>query len=582
MHWAHWLVVMLSLVLTATAWYFSKKQHEEKITERFQREVDQVVELVKERMALYENALWGGVALFDASEEVTYPEWKTYAQSLHIEMKYPGISGIGVIFNLQPDGLEAYFDRQRQWRPDYRIHPPHQESEYWPITYIEPVETNGKAVGLDMAFETNRYTAIRKARDSGQAQVTGPIVLVQDSKKTPGFLFYTPFYKDGHKPETVDGRRENIVGVTYAPFIMAQLMRGTLAHANRHVGLRIRDDQELLFDDHVNNPSLKMDPNPQFEKTLAVDMYGRTWTFDVWSTKTFQAAASSSQPYLILFGGITIDGLLFSLFVLLTRANRRALSYADQVTQELRVKTQRLEESNQDLDQQVTQRAQAEERFRATIEASPTAMVMVDRQGCVTLVNNHAESLFGYRRDELLGQPVERLIPQRVQTQHETYRQDYFTQPEARPMGHLRDLFGLHKDGTEFPVEVALNPLVTPEGVQVLAAVNDITERKRQEQLLRLNMEEITHINEELEQFAYVASHDLRSPLEGIKKLADWVHKDNSQYLPDKSRRHLEQMQQRVGRMENLLESLLQYSRAGRRGWSGDDRRQRSTHTRAR
>lgn len=346
MHWVHWVVVVLSILLTVGAWYFSKEQITQKLEERFHREADRVVELVKERMELYENALWGGVALYDASEEVTYPEWVAYANSLKIDKTYPGINGIGVIYNVQPTELDAYFARERRWRPDYRIHPEHDKSEYWPITYIAPAKTNRRAVGLDMAFETNRYTAILKSRDTGQAQLTGPIVLVQDSKKTPGFLFYAPFYKDGKRPSTVEGRRENTFGVTYAPFIMYKLLQGTLARRNRHVGIEISDGDELLYEDQIDD----RDGRPLFRKEVDARMYGRVWKFGIWSNSDFQVAASSNQPYMILVGGILIDALLLTLFVLLSRANRKALSYADQMTEELRVKTEYLEQSNRELD----------------------------------------------------------------------------------------------------------------------------------------------------------------------------------------------------------------------------------------
>ncbi len=566
MHWVHWAVVAFSLLLTVTAWYFSKRQVEEKVVGRFQREADQVVELVKERMELYENALWGGVGLFDASEEVTYPEWMTYANSLRMDKRYPGINGIGVIFNIQPPELEGYLTRERRWRPGYDIHPQHDESEYWPITFIEPAEPNKKAVGLDMAFETNRYTAVQKARDTGLAQVTGPITLIQDAKKTPGFLFYAPFYKGGRKPDTAQERREHIVGVAYAPFIMTKLMQGTLAQSNRHVGLRISDGQDILYDDHDggNDSDIDIDQHPLYRKSIEIDMYGRNWKFDVWSDLDFRAATASNQPYMILAGGIIIDSLLLALFILLSRANRRAVSYADQLTEDLRVKTKHLEIINKDLDLQIAQRTQAEERFRATIEASPTGMITVNRHGVITLVNKQTESMFGYTRDELLGQKLEQLVPPELRDAHVGFRSAFFEAPHMRTMGQSRDLAGHRKDGSEFPIEVGLTPLETPDGLQVLATIMDITERKHHEQLLHLQMQELTQTNKDLDEFAYVASHDLRSPLEGINKLAKWIHEDNAD-LPDKSKRHLEQMQRRIGRLANLLDDLLQYSRARRR-----------------
>jgi len=345
LHWIHWLVISLSIILTVGAWYFSKQQLEQKIEAQFLREASQTVELVKERMELYENALWGGVALVDSNGgDINYDQWLAYSNSLRIDESYPGINGIGVIFNIQPNQLETYLAKEVARRPDYKMHPTHNESEYWPITYVEPAAPNKKAIGLDMAFEANRYGGIKKSRDAGAAQLTGPITLIQDAKKTPGFLFYTPFYKDGNKPKTVDERRRDIVGVTYAPFIMHKLMQGTLASQKRHVGVKISDGDDILYEDDSDK-----DESPLFSNKVGVEMYGRVWDFDIRSNLSFRQASSNNQPLMILVGGVVIDSLLLALFVFLTKANRRALSYADQMTEELKVESEKLEQSNEEL-----------------------------------------------------------------------------------------------------------------------------------------------------------------------------------------------------------------------------------------
>ena len=127
----------------------------------------------------------------------------------------------------------------------------------------------------------------------------------------------------------------------------------------------------------------------------------------------------------------------------------------------------------------ITERKRAVEQFRLAIEAAPTGMLMVDLSGTIVLVNMQIESLFGYRREELIGQPVEILVPERFRAHHPAARAGFTTSPVARPMGAGRDLFGLRKDGTEMPIEIGLNPLRTSDGEFVLSSVVDITERKR-------------------------------------------------------------------------------------------------------
>lgn len=333
MHWFHWLIVIASLVLTLSAWYISKQSIDEKIALQFDRQAKQLVELVSERMKKYEDGLWGGVSAIQTNGgDISYKDWKTFSHSLRIEDKYPGINGIGVIHYVAPEKMDAYLAEQRKDRPDYALHPTHQKNEFWPITYIEPVETNAKAVGLDMAHEKNRYTAALKARDTGKAQITGPIVLVQDKEKTPGFLFYAPFYRGGIY-NTKEERREHFTGMVYAPFVVKKLMEGTLQKEKRRVSIKIMDGEEVLYDEHIKE-NTDYDTNHLYSKRFELDLYGRNWVFDVRSTKSFREATENNQPMLILIGGIIIDTLLLTLFILLANSNQRAVRFIHKITEE--------------------------------------------------------------------------------------------------------------------------------------------------------------------------------------------------------------------------------------------------------
>lgn len=350
LRWFHWLIVSLSLVLTLGAWYISKTQVDANRAYQFQREAERVAELITERMQKYEDALWGGVGTLQAhGGQLDVNSWKIFADTLHINTKYPGINGIGVIYHVLPDQLNSFITDQRRLRPQFKIHPPHRQQEYLPITFIEPIEENRKAEGLDMAHETNRYTAAKKARDSGQARMTGPIVLVQDAEKTPGFLLYAPFYRGAHHA-TIEERRANFGGMVYAPFVMKKLLAGTLDKEKRHVDIRVSDGTDVLYNE-LNRNEPGYDPSPLFKHDSELDLYGRSWHLTVWSNKAFRTSTASNQPFTILIGGIVIDTMLLLLFVSLARANRGAIDYADHVTETLRLKTVSLQRSNADLEQ---------------------------------------------------------------------------------------------------------------------------------------------------------------------------------------------------------------------------------------
>ena len=127
-------------------------------------------------------------------------------------------------------------------------------------------------------------------------------------------------------------------------------------------------------------------------------------------------------------------------------------------------------------------RKRMEERFRQVVEAAPNAMVMINGGGEIVMMNAQAERVFGYARDEVLGRPVEMLVPERFRRSHPGLRTSFFHEPQSRPMGAGRDLYGLRKDGSEVPVEIGLNPIETEEGIMVLSAIVDISDRKQKEE----------------------------------------------------------------------------------------------------
>lgn len=348
--WFHWVIVILSAFLTIGAWYVSKTQLEEKNKLQFERESTHVVELVTERLQKYEDALWSGVAVINmVGERISYEKWHSFAKSLHIDTKYPGINGIGIIDYVSSENLQSHIDAQQQKRPAYQVFPVHEGIEHFPIVYIEPEATNAKAIGLDIAHEKNRYTAAKKARDSGKAQITGPIVLVQDDEQTAGFLFYTPYYKKMSTVTTLQERRENFTGLVYAPFLVKKLMQGALEKEKRRVHIQLTDTDTVIYDEHLSSHQ-DYDPNPLFTSNVVVDLYGRSWNFDIRSTKSFRTSTSSNQPNIILVAGIFIEALLLTMFIMLSRASHKALDFADDMTKQLRSKAKSLEKTNGDLE----------------------------------------------------------------------------------------------------------------------------------------------------------------------------------------------------------------------------------------
>ena len=186
---------------------------------------------------------------------------------------------------------------------------------------------------------------------------------------------------------------------------------------------------------------------------------------------------------------------------------------------ELHRKRQELAAINDLMRAEIAERTQAEERFRVLLEAAPDAMVIIDRNGVITMVNSRTVEVFGYERRELIGQPVEMLVPEAARGRHVEHRARYFADPRARPMGSGMDLQGIRKDGTKFPVEIGLSPLQTPEGMLVYGAIRDISERQFIETRLRQS-ERLAAIGEMVTGLAHESRNALQLMQASLEMLA--------------------------------------------------------------
>jgi PAS domain S-box-containing protein len=207
----------------------------------------------------------------------------------------------------------------------------------------------------------------------------------------------------------------------------------------------------------------------------------------------------------------------------------------------------------------------AEDRFARVVEAAPTALVLTGRSGRIEMVNRQAERMFGYDRAELQDQPLELLLPERFRGVHHVgLRQRFLDNMAPRMMGEGRDLFGLRKDGTEFPLEIGLNPIDLDGEPMVLAGIVDVTARHKIEREREQQRRELERSNADLEEFAYAASHDLKAPLRAISHLVQWIGEDIEATASAETLDNLKLLRGRAARLQMLLDGLLAYSRVGR------------------
>jgi PAS domain S-box-containing protein len=210
----------------------------------------------------------------------------------------------------------------------------------------------------------------------------------------------------------------------------------------------------------------------------------------------------------------------------------------------------------------------SEATFQAMLDAAPDAMIGVDGTGTIVMANTQTEALFGYPEGELIGSSLEILVPDRAKAIHATLRASYFREPHTRPMGIGLELAARRSDGSEFPVDISLSSVDTDDGLLALAAIRDITDRKRAEVETRMAREdadraaaELRVTNRELEAFSYAVAHDLRAPLRAIDGFSNALLEDVGDAVGDDGRDYLGRIRRNVQHMAEMIDSLLELSR---------------------
>jgi len=313
-----WLTLIITLSITAYAWYFTKKNLDEGASERFNFQIQDISYTIKERMETYEQVLRGAQGLFYASNEVTRDDWREYVNTIKIDENYPGILGIGFSRMIKKEELTKHIEEiRKEGFTDYRVWPEGERNLYTSVLYLEPFnERNKRAFGYDMFSDPVRRKAMNSAKDNRRAAISGKITLVQeiDENIQPGFIMYISLFKKSGR-NTPEERNEELIGYVYGPFRMNDLINGIIGDLLNNIKLEIYDDhiskENLMFSSNSNDSLSKFGERSYLQKFKSLNINGRDWILHYTSLPGFDATIDRQKPLIVLILGIVVSSLLF-------------------------------------------------------------------------------------------------------------------------------------------------------------------------------------------------------------------------------------------------------------------------------
>ncbi|MCO6059909.1 response regulator [Pseudomonas sp. MOB-449] len=498
------LLVTLALMLifgglVLWQWLALEARNRAEYEQRFKIEAEEIAQRVNTRMRAYEMVLRGMAGLMVGSNSVSAEEWARAADQLQVQDRYPGIQALAWAPYLKNDELNEFVgDIWGQGRRDFRVFPPGPRDEYVVVQYSHPMDwRNRRTLGYDMLTEEVRNKALGQARETGEASLTGPLRLRQetDQQVQSGVLLYMPVYRPDAPSTTIEERRAALLGMVCGAFRVHDLMDGILGSQNTLYRIELKDvgtpDMPLL-EQSANGHQ------PRFHQVEELQLFGRTWALGVSSTAEYESQQGNNRITFSLWTGLSAAVLLSLLVGGFLYQRERQLNLSLSVSTEL---------------------GEREERFRLLLQHLPVATLTCDVDGRIEMANARAGELLGSAADNLIGLRLRRFLPDLANLPEQQARQT----PAA-----LTEVDALQDDGERIAVAYSLSTFSHGTEQRYLINLVDLQARKSAEERFRMVVEaspnaivlvdshgRISMVNRQTEQlFGYGRVEMLESPVE--------------------------------------------------------------------
>ncbi|MBC7716239.1 MAG: PAS-domain containing protein, partial [Pseudorhodobacter sp.] len=477
-------VLVVGACAAAAAGLWVQRQSDAQATAEFGRAVERVARSVEARIELPRYGLKGAAGMYAANPSVDRRAFRAYTESRNLNLEFPGVRGFGSIERVLRSDVPAFVAAQRaDDAPEFAVRGmgPSTSDELYVVKYLEPMRANANAIGLDIGSEPLRREAVLRAVDSGLSTLSAVITLVQDEKKTAGFLLFMPMYRPGADPVTPAQRRHALLGLLVAPMVVGEVLAGVPDVATGQLNFQLVDApaEGPVFDSAEAAKSAEAGPTAagaaasihsregRFEVERTVSLLGRDMTLRIRSTQHFDSAHDSAAAWIVFAGGLAASALMAAALAGLLRQQASMRSRAEARAQEMTA----------DLS-----------RMALVAQRTSNAVLITDVQRRITWINEGFERISGYSAAEALGQSPGQLL--------QSDRTDPATVAALRAalnavQGFRGEVLNRAKNGSHYWLDLDIQPVHDDHGTHIgfMAIEVDITERKQVEAALRASQD---------------------------------------------------------------------------------------------
>lgn len=492
------LAVLVTLLSMGAAYWVQRQQNQTEIAERFELVRTRVLSEVMLRMQQYEYGLRGARgAVAAVGDGLNWSAFARYAESRDFKTEFPGALGFGWIRRVTSEAMPGFLENARAEAGasfEIRRIQPHDGDSYV-IQYIEPLERNLRALGLDIASEPARHAAAVASMQTGEPALTGPISLLQsDGQNTSGLLILLPVYRHGMPTNTPASRERALVGWVYAPLDVAEVLRN-IDEEFDHFTMTLRDQASppgVWLYGPASAPAL---PGAR-ERSVSLYMIGRQWEADLQPTREFVDSLRQTTPEGKAAEAGVVGLLLAALVVAMLHLAHRG-------------RTQRLEQA----------------RRAAIVEGSEDAIIVQTLQGVITDWNDGARRLFGYSADEVLGCTVqELLVPPDLKGEDESMLALVSAGRRVKAYDTVRS----HRDGGLIEVSISAGP-ITDSGGRVVGLAKTLRDVRE----VRAAARRVAELNATLEDQVRERTADLELARHALQTVLDAMPSQIGYWSPD-------------------------------------------------